>query len=299
MSMMLMVQAMKIKVGNPTRKLVLIKLADNANDAGECWPSYQNIADHCEVTRRSVMSHIKALEQAGYLTREYRKGEKGNSSNLYHLNLSGGENISLGGENRSLPPSENISPRTSHSLEPVNEPKDHGSSSDKPSPKKRMVYPPEFEWIWKNKPEREGGNPKKGAYHACNASIKRGATWRELAEGMRRYKAYCIQKGTIGTDKVQQMKTFFGPDEHFKEEWTVNHAANQRAATQPKLSPAEQYREKLKAKYANDRASGASDRSQGLDQPDDAGDLREPMAEPERPTYELDAGDWQDVSGSD
>lgn len=32
MSMELMVQAMKVKVGNPLRKLVLLKLADNASD---------------------------------------------------------------------------------------------------------------------------------------------------------------------------------------------------------------------------------------------------------------------------
>lgn len=32
MSMELMVKAMKIRVGNPLRKLVLIKLADNASD---------------------------------------------------------------------------------------------------------------------------------------------------------------------------------------------------------------------------------------------------------------------------
>lgn len=32
MSMDLMVKAMKIKVGNPLRKLVLLKLADNASD---------------------------------------------------------------------------------------------------------------------------------------------------------------------------------------------------------------------------------------------------------------------------
>jgi hypothetical protein len=45
MSMELMVKAMKTKVGNPLRKLVLVKLADNASDQGECWPSYQHIAD--------------------------------------------------------------------------------------------------------------------------------------------------------------------------------------------------------------------------------------------------------------
>ena len=58
MSMTLMVKALKTKVGNPLRKLVLLKLADNANDQGECWPSYQCIADQCEMSKRSVMIHI-------------------------------------------------------------------------------------------------------------------------------------------------------------------------------------------------------------------------------------------------
>ena len=35
MSMSLMAKAMQIKLGNPIKKLVLLKLADNANDAGE------------------------------------------------------------------------------------------------------------------------------------------------------------------------------------------------------------------------------------------------------------------------
>ncbi|PKG80050.1 hypothetical protein CXF80_18055 [Shewanella sp. Actino-trap-3] len=61
MSMELMVKAMKTKVGNPLRKLVLLKLADNANDQGECWPSYNYIAEQCEMSRRSVMDHVKNL----------------------------------------------------------------------------------------------------------------------------------------------------------------------------------------------------------------------------------------------
>ncbi|HED3808660.1 TPA: helix-turn-helix domain-containing protein [Serratia marcescens] len=89
MSMNLMAKAMSIKVGNPLRKLVLIKLADNANDKGECWPSYQHIADQCEISKRSVMRHIDDLCVAGILRKEYRPGPKGNSSNVYHLSLDG------------------------------------------------------------------------------------------------------------------------------------------------------------------------------------------------------------------
>ncbi len=76
--------------GNSLRKLVLIKLADNANDKGECWPSYQHIADQCECSKSAVRNHIDALEDMGLLKRENRVGVnngKGNTSNVYYLNL--------------------------------------------------------------------------------------------------------------------------------------------------------------------------------------------------------------------
>lgn len=121
MSMMLMVKAMQIKVGNPLRKLVLLKLADNASDQGECWPSYQYIADQCEISKRSVMSHIDDLCQSGLLKKVLRKGPKGNSTNIYILTLpSAGDSLPSAGD--SLGGSAGAAPRISHSFEPVNEP---------------------------------------------------------------------------------------------------------------------------------------------------------------------------------
>ena len=136
--MTLMVAAMKLRVGNPLRKLVLIKLADNASDVGECWPSYQHIADQCEISKRSVMNHITALCESGLLRKEIRKGgPKGNSSNVYFLTLDGGAPPAPGvvqeihpGSAADAPPSESAAlggsagaaPRISHSLEPVIEP---------------------------------------------------------------------------------------------------------------------------------------------------------------------------------
>lgn len=118
----LMVAAMKIRVGNPLRKLVLIKLADNASDQGECWPSYQHIADQCEISKRSVMNHIAALCDSGLLRKEIRKGgPKGNSSNVYFLTL-GGESPAPGVVQQVHQGSAGAAPRTSHSFEPVNEP---------------------------------------------------------------------------------------------------------------------------------------------------------------------------------
>lgn len=138
MSMQLMAYAMSLKVGNPLRKLVLLKLADNANDKGECFPSYQHIADQCEISRRAVMGHIQALEKAGYLKIKRRKNGKENQSNVFYLTLKkGGESAALRGSELSAPPgernappsesaalggSESGSPITSHSFEPVIEP---------------------------------------------------------------------------------------------------------------------------------------------------------------------------------
>lgn len=124
MSMRLMVQAMNCEVGNPARKLVLLKLADNANDDGICFPSYQYIADKCEMSKRSAISHIDDLIKMGFVTKKARKNKDGSSANLYLLHLEkgseksalGGENISLGGENSALGGSEKSAPITSHSF---------------------------------------------------------------------------------------------------------------------------------------------------------------------------------------
>ncbi len=94
MSLMMMTEAFKRKVGNPARKLVLLKLADNANDQGECWPSYGHIASECEMGRSTVKAHIKRLAADGYLLiQERRKGER-QSSNMYKLTLEQGKEVS-------------------------------------------------------------------------------------------------------------------------------------------------------------------------------------------------------------
>ncbi|HBW1447422.1 TPA: helix-turn-helix domain-containing protein [Klebsiella pneumoniae] len=131
-----MAKAMAIKTGNPIRKLVLIKLADNANDYGECWPSYKHIADHCECSKSAVRDHIDALISMGLLVKENRPGVKngkGNASNLYCMKLDNPmppKSIApMPSESTGMPP-ESIPPmpcggtRTSHSFEPVIEPKD-------------------------------------------------------------------------------------------------------------------------------------------------------------------------------
>ncbi|HDK6333466.1 TPA: helix-turn-helix domain-containing protein [Klebsiella quasipneumoniae] len=245
MSMDLMVQAMKIKVGNPLRKLVLLKLADNASDLGECWPSYQHIADQCEISKRSVMNHIEALCECGLIKKELRTGPKGNSSNVYQLNLRSAGDSPWGSANRSLPGagdslpgagdspggSAGAAPRISHSFEPVNEPvnepiKHTGASAIASAPARsaKQGYSPEFETAWQAYPKRAGGNSKAAAFKAWNARLNDGVKPEVMLAGVKRYAAYARATGSAGTQYVKQAASFFGPDRHFEESWQAPSA---------------------------------------------------------------------------
>lgn len=89
MSFKMVAQAFDMRVGNPLRKMVLIKLADQANDDGYCWPSYDSLAHACEISKRSVIDHIKWLEEQSFLRVEkrYNKEKQKNESNRYYLTL--------------------------------------------------------------------------------------------------------------------------------------------------------------------------------------------------------------------
>ena len=58
----------------PSPKAVLISLADNANDAGVCWPSISKISERTCLGRTAVIEAIKWLERAGLLTADRTNG---------------------------------------------------------------------------------------------------------------------------------------------------------------------------------------------------------------------------------
>ena len=67
-------------------KLLLLALADTANDDGECWPGRKRLAVKCGITPRSVTSHIKALQGRGLLRVEEQYRDDGSqTSSRYFL----------------------------------------------------------------------------------------------------------------------------------------------------------------------------------------------------------------------
>lgn len=74
----------------PALKLVLLKLADRANDDGECWPGQASIAKACGIGERTLVRHLATLEAMGLLQKQLRYGEDGRrSTNIYRLDIDG------------------------------------------------------------------------------------------------------------------------------------------------------------------------------------------------------------------
>lgn len=77
MSYKVVSRAWSVKGLSPAQKLVLVRLADMANDDGVCWPSYVSIARDVEIDVRSVRRIAAVLESLGLLTRLARFNARG------------------------------------------------------------------------------------------------------------------------------------------------------------------------------------------------------------------------------
>lgn len=72
-----------------TPKLVLVALADFSDEKYQCWPSIENLAKKCSLTKRATIINIQILENAGCLKKGKRwRQEGGQTSNLYILKVS-------------------------------------------------------------------------------------------------------------------------------------------------------------------------------------------------------------------
>lgn len=71
------------------KRIVLLALADSANDEGVCWPSMATIARKAGVGLSSARKACASLEEEGLLEREERRVEHArNKSNIYVINVS-------------------------------------------------------------------------------------------------------------------------------------------------------------------------------------------------------------------
>ena len=78
----------------PVPKLVLMALADAADDQGICWPSVATLASKVGVSTRTVRRVMQELIRGKLLATEQRYRSDGScSSNRYRLSLGGGDKL--------------------------------------------------------------------------------------------------------------------------------------------------------------------------------------------------------------
>lgn len=83
MSFTAMAWASKQKVKSSSQKLVLLMLANYADDQDKCWPSKQTLAEMCCMSKSGICKIITQLEIAGFLVIEKRDG----TSSIIRLNM--------------------------------------------------------------------------------------------------------------------------------------------------------------------------------------------------------------------
>lgn len=71
-------------------KMVLMAIADAADDKGYAWPSFAHLERRCCMSRRSVIRCVNTLVELGVLTKESRKrGDGSHTSNGYIIDPAG------------------------------------------------------------------------------------------------------------------------------------------------------------------------------------------------------------------
>ena len=87
MSILAMTWAWGLMELDQSQTLVLLALADAANDDGVCWPSQAEIGRKARLKDRAVRNQIRSLEAAGLLSVSRRATPQGRKTNVYRLNI--------------------------------------------------------------------------------------------------------------------------------------------------------------------------------------------------------------------
>lgn len=177
MSFTAMAWASKQKVKSANQKLVLLMLANYADDEDKCWPSKKTLSEVCCMSKTAICTSILKLEEAGFLKVEKREG----TSSIIRLNTG------VRQEDRGCPPAvQGVSATrtggvrhtdTNLSMNQSEEPITETISSDD-----------EFEEFWAAYPKRPN-NPRKKAM-AAYRKARKNVSQKQLLTAVALYAAY-------------------------------------------------------------------------------------------------------------
>ena len=126
------------------QKLVLLKLADNCNDDGYCYPSVATIASECGMSERYVQKIVKQLVDDGQLLVDNQSGKKtpNGYTNVYYVVkyretnniVSKPSDLRATGEQQDTPKDDGVNNSTPLSSDGVNNSTPQGVNNSTPKP---------------------------------------------------------------------------------------------------------------------------------------------------------------------
>jgi hypothetical protein len=213
--------------------LVLLGIADHANDLGVAYPSIERLARKARVTERHARRLIRQLADSGELKVEAGAGPHG--TNLYRLNLPLTDcppdklppdpDVRVPLTPASVPPDMGVSqtiiePSVNHHALSAKGKIAKGNSTKGKRRRRKIEYSPDYERAWALYPQRSQGDSKLGGFEAWNARLRDNppATPIELIAAVERYASYVR---ATGTTFIKEAATFFGTKEFWKQPWAV------------------------------------------------------------------------------
>ncbi len=203
-----------------TELLLLLAIADFADETGRAWPSVATLAKKIRMSERNARYLLKKIAATGELVVEHGKGPRG--CNLFRVQTLQGANLA------GLQPVATVGgngwPRgaaIAFAPEPSVNHQGTVNSSAKNTEQAKNGEPLGFSECWDTYPRREGGNSRPDALKAYKGRLKTGVPPEDLLAAVKRYAVFIRAKGQEGTAYVKQASTFFGTGEHWKEPWAV------------------------------------------------------------------------------
>jgi len=147
-------------------KIVLLALADNANDTGECWPRQEIIAAKASVSVRNLRRLLHELEDRELIAVvERRRADGYKASNLYQLLPD-----KMAAEISPDTGAHSHRPTVSDQEPPVEPPKRVNAREVDQRQEQRRQAAVDWDTFWQNYPRKVG---KDAALRAWNAALKR------------------------------------------------------------------------------------------------------------------------------
>lgn len=168
---------------------VLLSLADQANDDGECWPKLATIASRSRVSRASVSRHLAQLRELGELEWEDRRAR--GLPNFYRVTVGATTSQS---ETGSTSQSETTHVSPVSRLEPSLEPSEKDSSSGEPDKPDDLASV--FAAFWSAYPTTKTMSRKQALAQFVAAVRKRGVDPDQLVVAAGRWAKECADRGT-------------------------------------------------------------------------------------------------------